>query len=379
MKVLITSDCYIPTVNGVVTSILSLKEGLEMHGHQVKIITLSDSKTSYCQGNVTYIGALDASRVYPNAKIRMKGAREYINDIVAWGPDIVHSQSEISTFLIAKRISKKLSIPLIHTYHTVYEDYTHYFSPSVKMGKMAVSKLSNWIANRSSGMIAPTEKVKNILKSYEVKTPIYVVPTGIHLSRFAEPVPQNYIQNLRQELSIPEGNRVIVSVSRLAREKNIDELITGFSKAQAEKATLVIVGDGPHRAELEAMARAGGKGEQIRFTGMVSPQVVVQYYQMADLFVSASNSETQGLTYIEALASGVPLLCKQDECLKEIVVEGENGWMYRSEAEFVRKLDGFISQMSLYEAMGQSASAYARRFSMEAFATSVENLYLKCV
>ena len=163
MKILITSDWNDQAVNGVATSVKNLRRELELLGHEVRVLTLSQSHRSWVSGGTTYLGSMPVGRIYPGARLRTALAGSFVRDIVAWGPDIVHSQCEFSTFFLARRIADELSIPLVHTYHTVYEDYTHYFSPSVRLGKKAVATLSRFISERTDAMIVPTDKVRRLL------------------------------------------------------------------------------------------------------------------------------------------------------------------------------------------------------------------------
>ena len=127
MKILITTDWYRPVINGVVTSVLNLTEQLEKRGYEVKVLTLSRNCHSYKEENVIYAGSVGMGKIYPQARVKIPVvAREYMEELLAWNPDLIHSQCEFSTFFLAKRIAGELDIPIIHTYHTVYEDYTHY-------------------------------------------------------------------------------------------------------------------------------------------------------------------------------------------------------------------------------------------------------------
>ena len=140
MKILITSDWYSPAVNGVVTSVKNLRRELERRGHEVRVLTLSQTTHSREEDGVTYLGSVAAGLIYPGARLRTALAVKWVRDLVEWGPDVVHSQCEFSTFFLARRIAEELDVPLVHTYHTVYEDYTHYFSPSVRLGRRAVGE-----------------------------------------------------------------------------------------------------------------------------------------------------------------------------------------------------------------------------------------------
>lgn len=239
-----------------------------------------------------------------------------IQKILDWSPDIIHSQSEFTSFIIAKKIAAAVNCPIVHTYHTVYENYTHYFSPSIALGRKAVMMLTRRVLDNTKAVIAPTDKIKTMLEGYGVSQPIKVVSTGLRLEKFTQPASADKLAELKSSLHILQENKVLVTVGRAACEKNIEELIRYFDKLDMPQVTFVIVGGGPYLEELKAIAAEVGSRENIIFTGAVSPDEVPMYYQLGDVFLSASQSETQGLTYIEALASGLPAVCRADECLK---------------------------------------------------------------
>ena len=319
LKVLITTDFYKPNTNGVVRSVMTLKSALEQQGHEVRVLTLN--QTGIVRENDVYIlRSISAGKIYPNARIMFGMCRSVVNKIVKWKPDIIHSQCEFSTFFFANRIAKKLRIPLVHTYHTVYEDYTHYFSPSHTIGKEIVETLSRKILKHTQAIIAPTEKVKDILTSYKVKPPITVIPTGLDLQKCSSPVDKNTLSEMKHSLGIPEDNTVLLFLGRLAREKNIDETIKLIENCHLNKFTFLIVGDGPDRDRLEKHVKKSSIKNNVIFTGLVPMDSVNAYYQLADLFICSSTSEAQGLTYFEALANGVPALCRKDACLDGVLI-----------------------------------------------------------
>ena len=381
MKVLIASDCYIPTINGVVTSIMNLKKGLEMLGHEVRLLTLSSSGKSEIIGNDYYLKSMKLDIIYPDVGIKITPCRKIMKEIYDWKPDVVHSQHEFSTFSVAKKISKTLNIPFVQTYHTVYEDYTHLFSPSKKIGKKVVKWFICKRFRKCDAVIAPTEKVEKMLAGYGVKSPIGVVPSGIDLVKFQNKIDEIEILKLKEELNIPIDYKIFVSVSRISKEKNIEELVECFAKCEIPKAVLIIVGDGPSLNEMKDLVIMRNAEKKIFFTGMVAPEKIPLYYQMADVFVSASTSETQGLTYIESLASGIPILCRKDDCLTNILNEGINGWAYETKNGFMDQLmwcsDNFRnSEKNDYY---QETKKSVNKYSIESFAKSVEKIYLNLI
>ncbi|MFI3169331.1 MAG: glycosyltransferase [Faecalibacterium sp.] len=376
MKILIASDCYKPIINGLVTSIDNLKSGLEARGHEVRVLTLSNTRRSYKEGDAYYIGSRDLGRVYPGViRFQACNSRKEMKEIIAWHPDIIHTQSEFCTFFIAKRIAKRLSIPMVHTYHTIYEDYTHYFSASRRVGKKVVIKATRYVSRSVNCIIAPTQKINNILTRYHVACPVQNIPTGITLDKFAAAAQPGEIAALKDSLGVPQEHFVMLSVSRIGKEKNINELIEYMNTLKDKPVSMILVGDGPARENLQKQIDKAGLHDVVKFTGMVKPQDVPTFYKMADLFISASTSEAQGLTYIEALATGTPLLCRKDDCLEGVLHEGENGFYFTNQDEFLQHLSYFMGADYAKETMAQSTKATAEYFTKDNFVNTVERLY----
>ena len=377
MKILITTDWYKPVVNGVVTSVLNLTEQLERHGHEVKVLTLSRNCHSYKEGNVIYAGSVGMGKIYPQARVKIPVvAGEYMEELLKWRPDLIHSQCEFSTFFLAKRIAGELNIPIIHTYHTMYEDYTHYFSPQKTWGRSLVQLMTRKLSDQVDAMIAPSGKIEGILEDYRVGCPVSVIPSGIDTEKYRKRIDDGSRKALQKQYGIKENETVLVYIGRMAKEKNIEELLW-YQKSVQKYAKLILVGDGPYRQTLEEKANEYGVTDSVIFTGMVSPDEVARYYQIGELFVSASTSETQGMTYDEALAGGVPLLCRKDDCLKEVIVEDKNGWQYENVSMYIECIQKW-KEFSEDEKRNirNTAVKTADQFSSESFAKQVEQVYL---
>lgn len=379
MKILITTDWYKTVINGVVTSVINLENELKNKGHEVRILTLSEDLHPKCDGNVYYVPSINMNKIYPNARASIFLHKDYMDEIISWRPDIVHSQCEFTTFIYAKKIANLLDIPIVHTYHTIYEDYTHYISPSKIIGRKAVVTLSKKILNNMQAIIAPTEKVSDLLKGYGVTPQIHTIPTGIDLSKFNVTLLNKQKENMKEELEIPKNNVILLSVGRLAKEKNIDEIINYMNMIKNDNVSLLIVGDGPYKNDLENQVRELNLGKRIIFTGMISPEEVPLYYQLGDIFISASNSETQGLTYMEALASGLPSVCKSDLCIKEVIINGYNGFQYDSFESFENYMNYIIDNKDIYGGLSKNSRITAEKYATGIFANKVESLYEKII
>lgn len=379
LRVLLTTDWWEPVVNGVVASVQTLRRELLALGCDVRVLTLSQGIRARNEEGVYRIGSVSASMVYDRARIGMPSGRRVLREILQWRPDVVHSQAEFSTFVWARRIARTLSVPLVHTYHTIYEDYTHYYSPSRTMGRKVVESFSRRVLSKTDAVIVPTTKVAHLLEGYGVHRPLHVIPTGLDLERFRPArSPQEHAdaRALRASLGIAPGQQVLLSVSRLAKEKNLDEVLEMMTVADRADTVLVLVGDGPYRAELEAHAQALGIAERVRFTGVVAPADIPRWYRMGDVFVGASLSETQGLTFIEAMASGLPLLCRRDPSLASVVVEGVTGWQFEGPAQFTTRLNSLLDDRRGREQMSLAALDRARATcDAQEFGRSVLSVY----
>lgn len=377
MKILITTDWYEPVINGVVTSVVNLAKELKERGHDVKILTLSRNHHTYIDGDVIYAASIGAGKIYPEARLKMPVIKAAIDKLIEWNPDVIHSQCEFSTFFMAKKIADETNAPIVHTYHTVYEDYTHYFSPNAAWGRKVVQKLTRVLSSRVDAMIAPSRKIEDVLEKYEVECPVEVIPSGIDTDKFGRYIGTDSRHRIRKQYGLSDDQTVLLYVGRLAKEKNVEEILSCQKRVSGYGTTLMIVGDGPYRAEIEEQVKERGLEDSVIFTGMIAPDKVAEYYQAGDFFVSASTSETQGLTYVEALAAGIPLLCKEDPCLVDVVDSGNNGWEFTDEGSFE---NAFVKWLEMGESdrkkLRECAVQSADKFSTRTFADRVEQLYM---
>ncbi|WP_105614314.1 glycosyltransferase [Vallitalea okinawensis] len=378
MKILITTDWYVPVINGVVTSVINLKNQLTKMGHDVRVLTLQQ-ESDVIVDKTYYVKSMSAKTIYPNARIICSTAKKEINAIIEWKPNIIHSQCEFNTCFLSIKIAKKLKIPIVHTYHTVYEDYIHYIKGSPRVNRKLIGKLSKRILKNMYHVVAPTNKVKNILLKYQINQPISVIPTGIDIECYQEKVSGAVKDKIKNQYRIPQNNTVMLFLGRLAKEKNVEEIMDYLNKSDVKNITFLIVGDGPNKEALQRYAKSIGINDQVVFTGMIEPSHVKNYYQTADLFVSASTSETQGLTYIEALANGLPSLCRSDSCLEGVILDYHNGFQYNNYEEFKSFLLMVHEQDDVKMMLSENAVDYSKVFSCKNFTASLEALYIQVI
>ncbi len=378
-KILITTDLYLPSINGVVTSVCNLVEELEKDGYEIRILTTSYDTQYHHTGNVYYMRSVPC-KVYPGVRMPVNFYRHhYLKELIDWKPDIVHSQCEFFSFQYAHKIAAETGAVLVHTYHTLYGQYASYLPlpmlQSVSDKGIAIS--SRLRLEDVNTVIAPTEKVKGALRQYGVKNNIAVIPTGISLAKFSHTVTEEEKQTLRRSLGISRDTKVLVSIGRLGREKNVEELIRFFKTLgeRRDDVRLVIVGGGPDEGRLASVARELGLSQTVIFTGMVKPDEVRRYYAIGDVFVCASTSETQGLTYVEAMASGLPLVCRRDAALDGALLAGKNGYQYEDVREFCTYVNKIIDNPILKQTMRDTGRRQADLYSKEQFGKNVSALY----
>lgn len=378
MKILITTDLFTTETNGVVTSTKNLWDELEKAGHEVRILTVAENTHSRKEGNVYFIRSLPLGAIYPDVRMPTSYHHKLIKELIAWNPDIIHSQCEFFSFQFAHYVAKKTGTPIVHTYHTLYEQYVSYVLHMKGVGEKAVGKLSKMRLKNVQMIIAPTTKVENTLRAYGITVPIRVIPSGIRLDRHKLRLTSEERQESRKKWGIGPEQKVLLNLGRLGTEKNIDELIRYFARAREQlpyDMKFLIVGGGPAKESLEKLAESLNLSQDVIFTGMVAPEDVAKYYQLGDVFVGASTSETQGLTYVEASANALPLLCRQDPCLDDVMLPGENGYTYTDEADFCRHLGEIFADENWLENAGKRSEQIALGYSKEAFGEAVQDAY----
>ena len=213
LRVLITTDLYTTGTNGVVTSVQNLFDELTAKGHDVRILTISDNLHSHREGAVTYIRSVSLERVYPNVRMPVSYRHKLIRDIIDWKPQVIHSQCEFFSFQFASRISRITGAPIVHTYHTLYEQYvTSYLIPSRRVSSGLVKHFTRRRLKKVSTVVAPTVKVENALQGYGLRNPIRVVPSGINLDQHRSRMAEDARLAKRRELGIADDDLVLLNL-----------------------------------------------------------------------------------------------------------------------------------------------------------------------
>ncbi len=383
MRIGLFTDTYPPYINGVSTSVCMLKHALEKKGHQVFVVTVNNDSLKYKfeEDNTVIripgipIGIYDyrLTGVYP---------LRATNIIKKWNLDVIHSHTEFGVGTFARIIAKQLDIPLVHTYHTMYEDYVHYITHGYfdKSSKKIVEYLTLFYCDKTANeLIVPTKKTYDLFKEkYEVDRNVHIIPTGIEIERFyKEKVDNKKVTKLKKDLMLLKDDFTIVFVGRIASEKNVVFLIESHKELvkKYDNIKLIIIGDGPDMEEYKNLVKKYKLTDNIIFTGKVPWEEVPCYYQLADVFATASTTETQGLTVIEAMAGGVAPLCIDDESFRNVVVDDLNGRIFKNKKEYIKDVLELYDNSTKLDNLSKQARLNAERHSSKYYAEGVLDVY----
>ena len=343
MRIAIFTETYLPQINGVVTHIKILKEGLEALGHTVLIVT-ADSKahTHYLKDNVLHCPAHNLKRIYnldlasPVSRTRLKYLREF-------RPDIIHVHNEFSIGLSGMAIAKILKVPLVYTLHTMYDDYIYYIAPKplIPLTKKLSHRYFRMFPQNAAVVTGPSKKCQEYTYEIGSDKKVEVIPNPVELDAFAPQTstPQQRAQ-IREQYHIPQDATVACFVGRLGREKSVDVLLRFWAQEMKpqDNMRLLIIGDGPEKEPLQQLAQQLGITDTVIFTGKVLHPDLPPYIHTCDIYVTAYLSDTNSISMLEGMAGGLPVLQLYDELNADQVTDGVNGYMFRDAAEMGQRL-----------------------------------------
>lgn len=384
MKIGIFTDCYYPQVNGVVTSVLILEEELRKLGHEVTIVTVKVPNHIDSSKHIVRISSIPFSK-WNEFRLGLPMVASAFKKIKALNLDLIHTHTEFSIGLFGRFVAKHLDIPVVHTYHTMYEDYTHYisnFKYTKQVAKKIIIKTSKQYVKKYDGIIAPSDKTRFALRRYGVTNNIFVVPTGINLDQFKQlPKSSAELDSIYEKYQLKKEDYHILSLGRLSEEKSVNLIIEQLPEVLKviPSAKLLIVGDGPYREKLEELTAQLSLQKNIVFIGRVPYEHVNLFYSIANVFISASKTETQGLTILEAMASGLPVIAYDDLNIKDIIIANESGYLFSTKEELSRALITCYSDNEKTLKIIKQATSIVENLSKENFGKNAEKVYEELV
>ncbi len=376
MKIAFFTDSYKPYLSGVVKSIDTFKVELERQGHQVYIFAPDYPSVEEQEGVFRFTSL--PTPIQGDFRLAVPFSNRIVADLRRLEPDIIHTHTPFLMGWLARFVANKLQIPLVFTYHTLYEEYAHYFPFVKNMAKGFISKYSYNYCQSCDLVISPSSFVENKLHSNGITVPMRTIPTGINLQAYDN----REKGDIRDEYGLSKDDKVLLFVGRLAQEKNIFFLLKAFQLIadSISNLHLILVGSGPEKANLQKEAVSLGISSQVIFAGGQDPERVIDFYHDADLFVFPSKTETQGLVILEAMAGGLPVVAVNAAGSTSNINDGINGILVKEDKFlFAQAVIDLLGDTETYECLKRNVCKDVKQLSIEKMTARLLNSYQKIV
>ena len=387
MRIALFTETYLPHINGVVTHVKILRDGLLQLGHEVLVVTADyQTKQHYVKDGILHCPAIKSKRFYgygvasPFSRRRLKLVQDF-------HPDIIHIHNEFGIGLSGIFAAKQLKVPLVYTLHTMYDDYLYYVAPRhlLRMAKKISHDYFRLLGNAATELTGPSPKCQEYFQQIGVKKDVNVIPNAVELDDFSpDRISAENKAAFRRRYQIPDDVMIACFVGRLGHEKSVDVLLDYWAKTitPEDKIMLCIIGGGPIQAELEQQAKDLGIDSMVVFTGAVPHDQMPPYYASCDVYVTASLSDTNSISMLEGMATGLPVLRRYDALNENVdqVRDGVNGYVFDSPEEMAAQLRRVKNlspdQLSILKA---SVIESVKRSGAEALANYTCNVYRKAM
>jgi len=309
MKIAFFTDSYEPQINGMVTSIKLYSKYLRKKDHEIIIFAPAVSGYKDKESFVQRFRSVELPS-YREYRIAIPYKTLLKPKLINLECDVVNIHSPFSLGVLGLGIAKKNKIPIVGTFHTLFPEYIHYLYGSDLVKYKRISsflkksswKYLAWFYNRCDAVISPSEEIAEAMRKNGIRKEIVVIPTGIEIQNR-----KNSKNSLRKKHGFASKN-IILHVGRVTKEKNIEFIINSLKSMLNNQTILIITSDGPYKNYLKNLCKKHGIQENVIFTGYLSKETLADYYKMADVFVMASKTETQGIVLFEAMMYGVPVV-----------------------------------------------------------------------
>ena len=375
MKIAVFTDTYLPTVDGVVTSLLSTKWELERQGHEVVVFAPQVPGNGLGrEEDVVWVRAREF-RHYPGYRLAMLPGRE-VELVEGIGADIVHSHGIGFMGVKGMWSAWQSKRPLVLTFHTMVMDAITYYTPfhlNLSLLERGLRLYLRTFLHKCRAVVVPS---RAILREIEALAPRMrltdVIPTGVDVERFHPRVDGSTVR-ARWGL---DGHDIVLHVGRIAREKDLPTLVDAFRLLREDNPTakLMFVGRGPYEKGLRAFVRKRGLGKDVLFPGFIPDEELPAYYAACDAFAIPSRFETQGLVVLEAMASGKPVAGANYRAIPEFVQEGENGSLF-SPGDAQGAANAIARCLEYRTLLGSGARATAEQYTVEASTSRLIKVY----
>ncbi len=379
MRIVIFTESYEPIVNGVSVFVSTLRDEMTRRGHEVYIFAPRFRGYKDSRDNV-FRWPSRHTVFMPDYPFPSPYAPQMAKVFQCLKADIVHTQTPFILGITAARWAKRLGIPLVSTNHTLYTEYAHYVPvrPMI-FTKLAIIQLMKWYYSKCDMVIAPSQTVERILRSYGIARPIEVVKTGIIP---AAEMPADTRERVRDELGISSHEFVLVYVGRIAREKNLEMLMRAFNKllSRHQHLKLLLIGGGPALGETRKLVLRLGLERSVQFLGTLQRPEIDPIFAASDVFVFPSTTETQGIAICEAMSAGLPVVAVNAGGIPENITNGVDGILTPNDADaFAGAIERLIANDEERRQMGLRAKESASKLSVESMGDRFEKIYTEVI
>lgn len=385
MKIALFTETYLPYINGVVTHVKALHDGLEHLGHEVLVVTVdTKARRHYIKDGVLYCPAKEMKKLYHFGLASPFSGKRY-RMLRDFEPDVIHIHQEFGIGLSGARIAKKLDKPLVYTLHTMYDDYLYYIVPErlTPLLRRITHRYFRYLGKSATELTGPSMKVQEYFDMCGVHKSVNVVPNPVELDVFN---PSNlnpeHIAAIRKQYGVADDETLVSFCGRLGKEKSVDVLLDNWAKyvKPDDKCKLMILGGGPCLPELTEQAKQLGIDKQVIFTDVIPHEKLPDYYGACQLYITASLSDTNSISMKEAMATGLPVLHIKDPLNAGQVVDGVNGFIYRNAEEMYAILKRYQA-MTNEEKAALTASVInsVKIYGCEALAKYLVGVYEKAI
>lgn len=380
LRVAMFTNNFLPFIGGVPIAIERLRRGLTQLGHKVLVVAPCYQDATSDEADTVRVGPLLPLGKFGEFRLANIFSWSMYRKVMLFRPDLIHVHHPFWLGSAGVITARMLDIPVIYSYHTRLEHYAHYVPlPGPLFRNLVSHALVRRLANRCDGVVVPTESAEEYLRTIGVKRPIFVQPTGIDYQRL-QAVTAAEVQVLREKLGLT-NERVLISISRLSKEKNIDfmfDAIAQLARTCTVPFRLLLIGEGEEREHLQRRLSTEGLASHVLLVGAVPPEEIPIYCQLGDFFLFASRSETQGMVILEAMAAGLPVVAVRSSGIDDFVQDGVNG--FKTPANCTRwaaRVEQLLSDTALCKQFSDNARTFAFAFRIEQFSDNFTKIYAR--
>lgn len=386
MRILIANETYPPNLNGSATFTQRLAQNLTKRGHIVSVIApglkFGDHlEVDNCRVTIHRVRSLPVKMVHPNFRVIAKPdiyptVRKIIKD---FKPDVIHIQNHFSLGRACLKASEKMNIPIVGTNHFMPDNLVQ-FAPNFLENAMVRVMWKDFLRvyNKLDYVTAPSKAAVKMLEDVGYGKKAEVVSNGMEFDKFKKrPVSETLLKKYKLSKNVP----TFLSVGRIEKDKNLDVVIEAFAVyLKKYEGQLILVGNGKFEKEFKKLAVLLGVDDKVVFTGKISDKAVQEIYSLADVYIGAGTAELQGLSVMEGMASGLPVLAVNAVALPELVKDDVNGYLFELDVkDLAEKMERILKDKKRLERMAEKSLEIIDEHNVEKTMDKFECIYKKVI